>query len=62
MRHELCTCGHCRCEHTDGSEGCRLCGDCIRYTWPGRGNELPTRHRRRRRYNVWQPKSQTSRG
>jgi hypothetical protein len=49
MKHEICTCGHCRCAHRGGFQGCTL-DDCVRYTWPGRGAGLPTRHGRKSRY------------
>lgn len=44
MHHERCECGHCRCQHTSGFEGCQACRKCIRYTWPGRGADLPADH------------------
>lgn len=43
--HERCECGHCRCEHAAGFERCLCCG-CMRYTWPGKGADLPADHHR----------------
>ena len=54
-KHERCECGHCRCAHEDGYGACLASRDhgsqkcrCVRYTWPGRGADLPANHRRAR--------------
>jgi len=54
MLHEVCTCGHCRCAHVNGFQGCTL-DDCVRYTWPGVGARLLVRHGRNRRYEPAAP-------
>jgi len=46
QKHELCACGHCRCEHLGGYQGCTR-DACVRYTWPGSGADLPADHARR---------------
>jgi hypothetical protein len=49
--HEVCECGHCRCEHSMRFAECTVqlplhrC-PCIRYTWPGPGADLPADHKR----------------
>ena len=43
-KHERCTCGHCRCEHAGGFQGCTRDAACMRYTWPGKGADLPADH------------------
>jgi hypothetical protein len=55
--HEVCTCGHCRCDHHAGFAQCivvnkrtgKAC-DCIRYTWPGGRADLPADHKRGERF------------
>ena len=42
-KHELCECGHCRCQHAGTFGKCHIC-ICDRYTWPGPGSELPANH------------------
>ena len=49
--HERCTCGHCRCDHASGFQGCEVkrCA-CARYTWPGPGAKVPANHRARQHF------------
>lgn len=56
-KHEVCECGHCRCDHSGGFMECTVCTKnsrkrCARYSWPGLGADLPPDHRRRRRLKV----------
>ena len=48
-KHEVCECGHCRCVHVGGFQGCTKDG-CARYTWPGVGADLPEFHNPGQRY------------
>ena len=52
LTHEVCVCGHCRCDHTLGFEHCLRCRTqpCARYTWPGPGAQLPASHTPRQRF------------
>lgn len=34
-KHEVCSCGHCRCNHVSGFGGCEFCTSCERWTWTG---------------------------
>lgn len=43
-KHERCECGRCRCQHEGGFMGCKAT-KCVRYTWPGRGADLPANHK-----------------
>lgn len=43
VHHEVCTCGHCRCDHFATFQECLVCA-CDRYTWPGPGADLPGTH------------------
>jgi hypothetical protein len=54
-KHEVCTCGHCRCIHVGGFQACLRCGPgrkvfCVRYTWPGPGADLPEFHKPTQKY------------
>ena len=51
MKHEVCVCGHCRCMHMGWYQGC-LRDKCVRYTWPGRGADLPDFHKPTQKYKA----------
>jgi hypothetical protein len=42
--HEVCVCGHCRCQHFATYAECQHEDRCVRYTWPGPGADLPPDH------------------